>query len=180
MTLAQRLGAAIGHVADFPRPGFPFRDVTPLLESDPSLLADVVDAFAAEFRDAVDCVVCIESFGYVFGAPLSYVLGTRTALARRAGKLPRATFAESYDMIYDEDRTLELHQDAIRSGDRVLIIDDVLASGGSALATVRLVERAGGTCVGIGCVAEVPILREMPARVELAQRVPRVFALAEI
>ena len=178
--MAERVESAIGHVADFPKPGFPFRDVTPLLERDPELLPAVVDAFAAEFRAAVDVVVCIESFGYVFGAPLSYVLGTRMAVARRAGKLPRPAFAESYDMIYDDGRTLEMHQDALAAGDRALIVDDVLASGGSALATARLVERIGGTCVGLACVAQVPVLRDMPTRRELAQRVPRIFAVAEL
>ena len=179
-TLAERVSAAIGHVADFPTPGFPFRDVTPLLERDPALVREIVDAFAAEFRGAVDCVVCVESFGYLFGAPLAFVLGTRTALARRAGKLPRPTFSESYGMIYASDRELEMHQDAIKANDRVLIVDDVLASGGSALATVRLVERAGGDCIGIACVAEVPMLLEMPARQEISARVPRVFAVAEL
>jgi adenine phosphoribosyltransferase len=179
-TLGERVSAAIGHVADFPTPGFPFRDVTPLLERDAPLLKEIVDAFAAEFHAAVDCVVCIESFGYCFGAPLSYLLGTRTVLARRAGKLPRPTFTESYDMIYDRGRQLEMHKDAVQADDRVLIVDDVLASGGSALAALRLVERAGGECVGLACVAEVPILREMPARQQINARVPHVFAVAEL
>jgi adenine phosphoribosyltransferase len=179
-TLSERLAATIGHVADFPTPGFPFRDVTPLVEADAGLLREIVDAFADEFRGDVDCVVCIESFGYLFGAPLAYVLGTRAALARRVGKLPRPTFGESYDVIYDQGRELELHQDALLRDDRVLIVDDVLAGGGTALAATRLVERVGGRCVGLACVADVPLLQDMPARQELAARLPRVFTLTEL
>jgi adenine phosphoribosyltransferase len=155
--------------------------VTPLLESEPALFQEVIDAFVDELRDEQpDVIVCIESFGYLFGAPLAYLLGTRLVLARRAGKLPREVHRESYDMIYASDKELELHRDAIRPGDRVAIVDDVLASGGSALATVRLVERCRGTPAAIACLADVPILRTAPARVELEERGVRVVALAEL
>jgi adenine phosphoribosyltransferase len=151
------------------------------LEEDPELFRDVIDAFVdAIGAVAPDRIVCIESFGYVFGAPVAYRLRTKLALARRAGKLPRDVHREGYDMIYATDKELELHRDAVDAGERVVIVDDVLASGGSALAAVRLVERCGGMCAQIACVAEVPILRTAPARVELEQRGIGVVALAEL
>lgn len=179
--LRTRIEAAIGHVADFPFEGFPFRDVTPLLEDDPLLFREVIDALAASYRDdPPDCLLCIESWGYVFGAPLAYLLGTRLVLARRAGKLPRQVHRHSYDMIYATGRSLEVHQDAMRRGDRVVIVDDVLASGGSALAALSLVERSEAACVGLAFVAEVAVLRDAPARLELSHRGLPIVALATL
>jgi adenine phosphoribosyltransferase len=145
------------------------------------LFRDVIDAFVdAITSDRPDRIVCIESFGYVFGAPVAYRLGTPITLARRAGKLPRDVHREGYDMIYAAGKELEVHRDAIREHERVAILDDVLASGGSALATIRLVERCGATPATIACLAEVPVLRTMPARVEIDQRGIRVVALSEL
>ena len=155
--------------------------MTPLLEEDPQLFHDVIDAFIEVIAvDAPDRIVCIESFGYVFGAPVAYGLRTPFALARRAGKLPRDVHSERYEMIYADGKELELHRDAVRPGERVVVVDDVLASGGSALATIRLVERCGGECTAIACLADVPILRSMPARVEINERGIRVAALSEL
>jgi adenine phosphoribosyltransferase len=176
-----RIEAAIGHVPDFPFKGFPFRDVTPLLEDDATLFREVVDRLVAPFKsDPPDCVLCIESFGYVFGAPLAYLLGTRLVLARRGGKLPREVHEQTYDMVYARGKTLEIHQSAIRPGDRVLIVDDVLASGGSALAAMSLIEKADARCIAFACVAEAAILRDVPDRVELQKQGVPIVALATL
>jgi adenine phosphoribosyltransferase len=111
---------------------------------------------------------------------VAYRLGTPVTLARRAGKLPRDVHREGYDMIYASGKELELHRDGLREHERVVIVDDVLASGGSALATIRLVERCGATPITIACLAEVPILRTMPARVEIQEHAIRVVALSEL
>ena len=180
-SLRSRIEASIGHVADFPFEGFPFRDVTPLLEDDPALFRAVVDGIAEPFRsDRPDCVVCIESFGYVFGAPVAYLLETRCVLARRAGKLPRDVHQQAYDMVYASGKALEIHQDAIRPRDRVLIVDDVLASGGSARAAVALVDKAEGRCIGIACVADVAILVDAPDRVALRELGIPIVALTTL
>ena len=181
MTLQQRIDTAIRHVADFPVKGFPFRDVTPVLEEDPALFRDAIDAFADAIRDdPPDALVCVESFGYLFGAPLAYLLGARIVLARRAGKLPREVHREDYDMIYAQAKSLEVHRDALRPGDRVWVIDDVLASGGSALATARLIERCGARCAGLAFLAEVAILAEAPMRKELDALGVPIVALASL
>jgi adenine phosphoribosyltransferase len=179
--LAERIRASIRTVQDFPIRGIPFPDVTSMLEDHPDVFREVVDAFVERYRDdPPDAVVCIESFGYVFGVPLAYLLGTRLVLVRRAGKLPRDAHREDYDMIYDTGRSLEMHAEAVRPGDRALVVDDVLASGGSVLAAIRLVERSGGDCVGVACLMEASILVEMPARKELSSRAIPVFALVSI
>jgi adenine phosphoribosyltransferase len=179
--LSARIDAAIGHVADFPTPGFPFRDVTPLLEDDAGLFKEIVDAFCVAFEDdRPDRVLCIESFGYVFGAPIAYRLGTPLVLARRAGKLPRPVHRYAYDMIYESGKCLEVHQGAIRPGDRVLIVDDVLASGGSAIAAVELVEASGAEALALACVADVVLLGTAPQRVALDERGIRIVALATL
>jgi adenine phosphoribosyltransferase len=153
-SLAHRIERSIRIVADFPRPKIRFRDITPIIETDPALFAAIVDAMAAPYRARrPDCIVCIESWGYVFGAPLAYLLGSRLCLARRRGKLPRATIRQDYDMCYAEGMALEIHRDALKAGETVLVVDDVVASGGSALAAVMLVEQAGATCLGVTCVA---------------------------
>jgi adenine phosphoribosyltransferase len=153
-TLASRVEAMIKIVPDFPRPNIRFRDISPILENDPSLFRAVIDQMAKRHRgNPPDCVVCIESWGYVFGAPLAYLLGSRICLARRPGKLPRKTIKQGYVMCYASDKLLEIHDGAIQAGETTLIVDDVIASGGSALATVDLVEKAGGKCVGITCLA---------------------------
>jgi len=122
-------------------------------------------------------VVCIESFGYVFGAPLAYRLGARLILARQRGKLPRDTIQQDYVMCYASDKCLEIHRGAMHPGDRALVVDDVLASGGSALAAVNLVEKAGGFCIGVACVAD---MLDGPFRREIEQRGIPISALARL
>jgi len=153
-TLATRVESLIQIVTDFPLPKIKFRDVTPIIESDPRVFKEIIDRMAELHRvRPPDCIVCIEAWGYVFGVPLAYLLGSRICLARRPGKLPRRTIKQDYDMCYAHRRSLEIHRDGIRAADKVLIVDDVLASGGSALAAVNLVEEVGATCIGITCLA---------------------------
>ena len=179
--LGTRIVSSIRTIQDFPIPGIPFPDVTSILEDHPELFRGVIDAFAERYKDEPpDAVVCIESFGYVFGVPLAYLLRTKLVLIRRAGKLPREAHREDYDMIYDTGRSLEMHAEAIRPGDRALVVDDILASGASVLAAIRLIERSGGTCVGVACLMEASILAEMPARKDIDARGIVVFALATI
>jgi len=141
---------------DFPIPGFVFPDITPMVERRPDIYRAVIDAFCNEYRDKpIDAIVCIESFGYVFGMPVAYNLGTRIAIARREGKLPRNVVSQEYSMIYDNSRRIEMNHDSLKPGDNVLIIDDFLASGGTLGATVSLIESLGANAVGISCVVEI-------------------------
>src|SRR5690348_8667424 len=124
-------------VPDFPQPGILFRDVTPLLESGEGLRT-AVDALASAFTN-IDIVAGIESRGFIFGAPVAYALGVGMVPVRKPGKLPRATASADYALEYGTN-TLQVHRDAVAPGQRVLIVDDVLATGGTAAATVSLIE----------------------------------------
>lgn len=148
-------------VPDFPEPGVVFKDITPVL-ADPTAFGRVVAALAAAGRDAggspvVDHVVGMEARGFILAAPVALALGAGLVPVRKAGKLPRATYAESYALEYGE-ATLELHQDGLRKGDRVLIVDDVLATGGTVAATRRLVERSGAEAVGVAVLMDLSFL----------------------
>jgi adenine phosphoribosyltransferase len=138
-------------VPDFPEPGVVFKDITPVLD-DPAAFAAVIEALAGAGRDAsgavvVDRVVGMEARGFILAAPVALALGVGFVPVRKQGKLPRATYAESYALEYGQ-ATLEVHQDALESGDRVLLVDDVLATGGTVAATRRLVEHAGAVAHG--------------------------------
>jgi adenine phosphoribosyltransferase len=158
------LKAHIRDIADFPKPGILFRDITPLL-SNPEALQYSIDNFADQVSDyQPDYIVGIESRGFMFGMPLAYKLGIGFAPVRKPGKLPAAVHAASYDLEYGSD-TLELHQDAFPQGSRVLVIDDLIATGGTAAATYDLVEKTGSTVVGFGFVIELLALegrRKLP------------------
>ena len=148
-------------VPDFPEPGIVFKDITPLL-ADAAGLRAVVDALAGAGRDAegrvvVDKVVGLEARGFLFAAPVALALGLGVVPVRKAGKLPRATHAVSYSLEYAQ-ATLEMHVDAVAPGDRVLVIDDVLATGGTLAATVDLIARSGGTTVGAAVLMELSFL----------------------
>lgn len=153
-TLDARLRAAIRNVPDFPKPGIVFKDITPVL-LDPALFRAVTDAMADAARGMdITHVVGIESRGFIFGAPVAQALGAGFVPMRKPGKLPSVTVSESYALEYGTD-TLEVHADAFTGARGVLIVDDVLATGGTAAAAVRLVERAGG------CVAACSFLMEL-------------------
>ncbi|MEP9364764.1 adenine phosphoribosyltransferase [Nocardioides sp. CN2-186] len=153
--------ALIADVPDFPEPGILFKDITPLLDDHAALTA-VIDALAAPGRDesgrpVVDKVLGMESRGFILGAPVALALGVGFVPVRKAGKLPRATYAVSYALEYGE-ATLEVHQDALRPGERVLLVDDVLATGGTAKATMELVERCGASVHAVAMLMELGFL----------------------
>jgi len=152
----------IRDVPDFPRPGILFRDITPLL-ADPSLFRGVTDALATLFgEEKISHVVAVESRGFIFGAPVAQALHAAFVPVRKPGKLPAATVREDYALEYGTD-ALEMHADAFGSAARVLVVDDVLATGGTAAATCRLVERARGQVVGCAFVLElVPLNGRAP------------------
>ena len=157
-------------VADYPLAGVMFKDVTPLL-ADPAGFAAVVDVLAGGGRDnagnvAIDKVIGIEARGFIFGAPVALALGVGFVPVRKGGKLPRATHSVSYSLEY-ADATLEIHQDAISPGERVLLIDDVLATGGTLTAARELVEACGGTCVRAAVLMEFTALNGRAAAGDL-------------
>jgi len=148
-------------VPDYPEPGIVFKDITPLL-ADHAAFSSVVEALAAAGRDesgavVVDKVVGMEARGFILAAPVALALGTGFVPVRKAGKLPRETHAVSYALEYGE-ATLELHRDAIAPGDRVLLVDDVLATGGTVKATRALVESCGGTVHAVAVLMELGFL----------------------
>ena len=147
-------------VPDFPEPGVVFKDITPVL-ADHDALTAVVAALADVGRvggeTVVDKVVGMEARGFILAAPVALALGAGFVPVRKAGKLPRETHAASYSLEYGE-ATVELHRDAIVAGDRVLLVDDVLATGGTARATRELVERCGGTVTGFATLMELSFL----------------------
>jgi adenine phosphoribosyltransferase len=151
----EALRAKVRDVPDFPQPGILFRDITPLL-GDASSFRAAVDAMAAPFA-GVSTVVAIESRGFILGAPVAYQLGAGLVPVRKVGRLPAATLREEYALEYGAN-TVEVHSDAIRSGERVLIVDDLLATGGTVRAAVNLVERLGAEVVGISVLAELALL----------------------
>jgi adenine phosphoribosyltransferase len=147
----------IRDVADFPKPGIVFKDVTPLL-ADAEAFAHAVEGLSAPFCDeGVDKVVGIEARGFILAAPVALACGAGFVPARKAGKLPSARRGVSYELEYGTE-TVELHDDAFAPGDRVLIVDDVLATGGTAAATIQLVEALGGEVVGLAFLIELGFL----------------------
>jgi adenine phosphoribosyltransferase len=155
------LTSLIRDVPDFPEPGVMFKDITPLL-ADHDAFTAVVDALAAVGRDesgsvAVDKVVGMEARGFILGAPVALALGTGFVPVRKAGKLPGPTHAVAYALEYGE-ATLEVHEDSLRAGERVLLVDDVLATGGTMAATARLVEMCGGVVTGVAVLMELTFL----------------------
>ena len=146
----------IRHVPDFPQPGVGFKDISPLLGS-PAGFAEAVAAMVAASPDGIDLVLAVEARGFVFGAPVALGLGAGLVLVRKPGKLPMATIDESYDLEYGSN-TLAVHADAITAGARVLLVDDVLATGGTAVAAVRLAKRLGATVVGTTVLMELAFL----------------------
>jgi len=157
MTDTEALTQAIRDVPDFPKPGILFKDITPVL-SDPELLRAAITLFAERHRGAgIDKVAGIESRGFIFAAPLALELGAGLTPIRKKGKLPHQTIEVSYELEYGS-ATLEVHRDAMTPGERILIIDDLLATGGTAAASAALIEQLGGTVVEIDFLVELTFL----------------------
>lgn len=148
------LKSFIKDIPDFPQEGIIFRDVTTLLQDPAGLQYAVTQLSQHSATLNPDCIVGIESRGFIFGMPVSHQLNLGFVPIRKAGKLPREVYGVDYDLEYGQDR-LEVHQDAFAVGSRVVIIDDLLATGGTAAAAARLVEKAGGTVAGFVFVIEL-------------------------
>jgi adenine phosphoribosyltransferase len=154
----QDLKEAIRSVPDFPKPGIVFRDITTLIKEG-KLFRAAVDALCDWCGPkAVDAVVCMESRGFIFGAAIAYRLGAGIAPVRKKGKLPHETYSVEYELEYGTD-ALEMHRDAFPRGSSVLIVDDLLATGGTAAATAQLVKNLDAKVVGIGFVIELSFLK---------------------
>jgi len=155
--LAQDMRRLIREIPDFPRSGINFKDITPLL-ADAASLAEAVRALAELARPLqVDCVIAAEARGFLLGPALALELGAGFVLARKPGKLPYETISAEYELEYGTNQ-LELHTDAVQDGRRVLVHDDLLATGGTALALCELVEALGGEVVGCGFLVELAFL----------------------
>ena len=157
LSLADEVKARLRDVKDFPRPGIVFKDITPLL-ADPVLFGRVINAMAAPFRGQhITKVIGVEARGFILGAPVALALNAGFVPARKPGKLPWETIEARYALEYGTD-ALEVHVDAFKPGARVIVLDDVLATGGTAHAKVELVERLGGVVVGALFVIELSFL----------------------
>ncbi len=155
MTLDE-LKTYIRDIPDFPKPGIVFKDITPLLAAGPAL-AEVIDRIADRYRGRTDMILGIESRGFIVGAAVAYRLGLGIALVRKPGKLPHERYTATYDLEYGSD-TLEIHRDAFAHKSRVLVVDDLLATGGTASAAIQLVRQLGGDVVGCAFIIELAFL----------------------
>ena len=154
--MSDRLKALIRDVPDFPKPGIVFKDIAPVL-SDAQGLAEAVRVMAEPFRGNVDVVVGIESRGFIFGAPMAIELGVGFVPVRKPGKLPGATRSVSYELEYGSD-SLEIQSDAIAEGQRIALVDDLLATGGTVAAALQLLAGSGGTVAGVSFLIELGFL----------------------
>ncbi len=155
---AEDLRAKIREIPDFPKPGILFYDITTLLK-DAAAYRSAIDLMLAPYRDdKIDLVVGMESRGFIFSAPMAYLLGAGLVPVRKLGKLPAETITVEYALEYGSN-TLEIHRDAIQPGQRVLIVDDLLATGGTVHGTIELVERLQGEVVGVGFLVELDLLK---------------------
>jgi adenine phosphoribosyltransferase len=169
MTEAE-LRTYVRDIRDFPKPGIVFKDITPLLAAGAALQA-VVDTIADRYRGSIDMVLGIESRGFIIGAAVAYRMGLGLALVRKPGKLPHHTYAARYELEYGSD-TLEIHRDAFGNKSRVLIVDDLLATGGTASAAIELVRRLDGDVAACAFIIELSFLNGRK-RLEA----PEVFSL---
>lgn len=147
----------IRSIPDYPQPGILFRDITPLLQ-DANALRFTVETMASRYRGAgIDQVVGIESRGFIFGMPLAYLLGTGFVPVRKKGKLPHTTISVEYELEYGSN-VLEVHTDAVHAGQRVLVVDDLLATGGTAAGTAKLIENLGAQVISLAFLIELTAL----------------------
>ena len=147
----------IRSIPDYPNPGVTFRDITPLLGDGPAF-REAISQITERFSESnIQRVIGVEARGFILGAPIAVALGAGFVPVRKAGKLPWAVVREEYDLEYGSDK-LEIHRDAIHPGERILVVDDVLATGGTAAATCRLVSALGGDIVALAVLIELPFL----------------------
>ncbi len=152
------LKSSIRDIPGFPKEGIIFKDITTLLR-DKDKFRKTVDLFAEKFKDKkIDIILSVEARGFIFGAALAYKLGAGIAPVRKKGKLPFKTYSVTYELEYGKD-TLEIHQDAFKKGSNVLIVDDLLATGGTSKAVIELVEKMGGKIVGLAFLIELTALK---------------------
>jgi len=155
---AETLREKIREIPDFPKPGILFYDITTLLK-DPAAFREAIDLMLEPYRDErIDLVVGMESRGFIFSAPMAYELGCGLVPVRKLGKLPAETLTVEYALEYGSN-TLEIHRDAVAAGQRVLIVDDLLATGGTVKGTIELVERLKGEVVGLAFLVELEFLK---------------------
>ena len=148
---------AIRDIPDFPKKGIVFKDITPLIQ-DKELFREVIDMFAARYRDKkIDLIACIDARGFIFGGALAYKLGVGLVPVRKGGKLPHRTRTATYELEYGTDM-VEIHEDAVMPGHRILLVDDLLATGGTAGAAACLIKEAGGDLVEIAFLIELEFL----------------------
>ena len=152
------LTSYIRDIPDFPKPGILFRDITPLLQHGPAFRQAIRTLAARHHGAKPDAVVAIESRGLIVGSAMAYELGIGVIPVRKKGKLPHKTFAANYSLEYGQD-TLEIHQDGLSRGARVLLVDDLLATGGTMGATIQLIEQCGGTIVELAFLIELTDLK---------------------
>ena len=154
----ERVKGAIRTVPDFPKPGIQFRDITPIL-ADGQLFRLVITIFAERYqRRTIDKVVAIDARGFIFGGALAHILGVGFVPVRKKGKLPYDTHAAEYELEYGTD-SVEVHTDGVHSGERVVVIDDLLATGGTAAAAGELIEKSGGEIIEMAFLIELAALR---------------------
>jgi adenine phosphoribosyltransferase len=152
------ISSFIRTVPDFPKTGIQFKDVTTLLQNGPAFKY-IIDGWKERYQDKkIDAIVGADARGFIFASALAYALGLPLALVRKKGKLPHSTISETYDLEYGTD-TLEMHIDALHKGDRVILVDDLLATGGTMSAAVKLIEKLGAEVIEIACVVELPLLK---------------------
>lgn len=148
----------IRNIPDFPKPGIIFRDITTALKK-PEVFRQIIDEIYFNFKDEnIDYIAAIESRGYLFGAPLAYKLGAGLVIIRKPGKLPSKVERIEYELEYGTD-SLEIHQDAVEPGKRVLVVDDLLATGGTICAACKLIEKKGGIVAGTAFLIELDNLK---------------------
>ena len=154
----KNLADSIRSVPDFPKPGIDFKDITTLLK-DPAMLAEAVDQMLEPFKGIkIDKIVGIESRGFIFGTAMALKIGAGFVPIRKPGKLPAATFSEEYALEYGTDK-VEIHIDAVEKGENVLLVDDLLATGGTAEASVKLLEKIGAQIIGLTFLIELDFLQ---------------------
>lgn len=153
-----KIASVIRAIPDFPKPGIMFYDITTLL-LDPEAFKDTIDLFVERYKDKqISVVAGIEARGFIFGPPIALALGSKFVPLRKPNKLPGKVISEDYSLEYGTDR-MEMHEGAVQAGERALIIDDLIATGGSLCAAIRLLERVGLEVVECACVIELPTLK---------------------